>query len=232
VTADWRSADVLARSDDPSFDRLRPDASVVAATLALPRVITAAEEPCRNCGRAAAVRRGRCRSCANLVGAPPRHRAADVSDRRTQRPRDGIPTPEAIRGTCRELFLALARLSDAYAEGYELALSRTSTGIVQTGGRGWSTFESNDPTGETAVVAWEPRHVRGAVRFIAKAIGRALLEVERADARLYEAVLDLDPDLRWRRLSKREAATQDVDGNGATRKGDTSNEVAPLQSGP
>jgi hypothetical protein len=91
-----------------------------------------------------------------------------------------------------------------------MALWRGSSGTVETGGRGWTDFEHRDPTGETAVVAWEPRHVRGAVRYIPKAIRRASLQIERADARLYESILDLDPDLRWRRLTKRQAATQGV----------------------
>lgn len=40
--------------------------------------------------------------------------------------------------------------------------------------------------------------MRPAVRFIPKPIGRAALEIERADGRLYETILDLDLDLRWR----------------------------------
>jgi hypothetical protein len=51
-------------------------------------------------------------------------------------------------------------------------------------------FEDRDPTGEIAVVAWEPRHVRGAVRFVPRAIERAYREIELADARLNESAPD------------------------------------------
>lgn len=123
-----------------------------------------------------------------------------------RKPRERLPSPEQIRRDLRDIYVACGELAKRYEEAYDAALTRGGGGHVETSGRGWAGFEDKDPTGETAVVSWDPRHIRSAVRYVPGAIGRAAVELERATERLQSAFLDTDPDLRADRLEKRQAA--------------------------
>lgn len=128
------------------------------------------------------------------------------------RHRDRLPLPSDVRRDLELLQALCAKLAEEYEEAYDAALSRTSHGIVATSGSGFATGEARDPTGDTAVVAWEPRHIRSAVRFVAGAVDRAGRELFAAHHRIFDSFLDTDPDLRANRLAKRAAATQRTDG--------------------
>jgi hypothetical protein len=130
----------------------------------------------------------------------------------TRRHRDDLPSPEKMRQEVGRVMVLCAEFLQRYDEAYDAALSRGGRGMVETGGRGWSGFEDKDPTGETAVISWDPQHIRGAARFASKALKRASAEVENANARLHDAFLDTDPDLKVDRLDKRRAALADRDG--------------------
>jgi hypothetical protein len=122
---------------------------------------------------------------------------------------DKLPPPQRIRHDVGLVAVQIRSSLDRYSEAYDAALSRTqSGGLISTSAHGRSAFEEKDPAGETAVVSWDPRHVRSAARYAVAALRRATRELENANARLHDAFLDTDPDLKTERLAKRQAATE------------------------
>lgn len=125
-----------------------------------------------------------------------------------RRPHDNraLPPPLRLRAELEELQVACSRLAEAYEEAYEVALASGGGGMVSTGGGGFGRGEERDPTGETAVVSWNPRHVRFACRSVAASVRVAANVIYNADQRMFDAFLDTDPDLKADRLAKRRAA--------------------------
>ena len=117
-----------------------------------------------------------------------------------------MPSPERVRRDlirAQKVGLELASLAEGLADSYEEAYRHS----LQNGGGGdmpslGSSFRKTDPTGDTVISGGHSR-MRGTVRFVSRQVRKARRLLEESDQALFEAFLDIDPDLRKDRAEKR-----------------------------